>query len=361
MGPAELRRTCSMRTALLILAYLLGAGANAWAHTAGLSSAAVQIGAETIHAELIFAATDIESLLPMDADKDGRLTQAEFAARQDILEELALTSFEVMIDGQKLEPYLESVIFDNVDAIHLKLGFTRQAGTQLSFRSPLLPQLARGHRQHLSVRNTANKIVAEHVLAAGDNTFALAENRRTTLGNFVLLGIEHIVTGYDHLVFLFGLLVVGGSFRAVVKIVTAFTVAHSITLALATFNVLNIPSKIIEPLIAASIVYVGVENIFRKDLERRWLLAFGFGLVHGCGFASVLREMGIGASAGGLAAPLFGFNAGVEIGQLAIASLVLPLIWQMKKRPNYQPVYVPAVSVIIALAGGVWLVQRLLA
>lgn len=350
-----------MRTALLILAFFFGVAGNAPAHTAGLSSAAVQIDAEAIHAELTFAATDIESLLPMDADKDGRLTQAEFAARQDVLEELALTAFEVTIDVQKLGPYIESVAFDNVDAIHLKLGYARRAGTQLSFRSPLLPQLARGHRQHLSVRNAAGKIIAEHVLAATDNTFALTENRRTTLADFILLGIEHIVTGYDHLVFLFGLLVVGGSFRAVVKIVTAFTVAHSITLALATFNLLNIPSKIIEPLIAASIVYVGIENIFRKDLERRWLLAFGFGLVHGCGFASVLREMGIGASAGGVATPLFGFNAGVEVGQLAIASLVLPLIWQMKKRPNYQPVYVPALSVIIALAGGVWLVQRLLA
>jgi hydrogenase/urease accessory protein HupE len=350
-----------MRTALLIIVFFFGVAGDALAHTAGLSSAAVQIDAEVIHTELTFAATDIESLLPMDADKDGRLTQAEFAARQDILEEFALSAFEVTIDGQKLGPYVESVAFDNIDAIHLKLGYTRRAGVQLSFRSPLLPQLARGHRQHLSVRNAAGKIIAEHVLAAAEDTFALTENRHTTLGSFILLGIEHIVTGYDHLVFLFGLLVVGGSFRAVVKIVTAFTVAHSITLALATFNVLNIPSRIIEPLIAASIVYVGIENIFRKDLDRRWLLAFAFGLVHGCGFASVLREMGIGGSAGGVATPLFGFNAGVEVGQLAIASLVLPIIWQMKKRPNYQPVYVPVLSVIIALAGGVWLVQRLLA
>jgi len=349
-----------MRLKLLIVVFLLGLGARALAHTAGLSAVAVQLGPDVIRAELTFAYADLEAVLPMDANKDGRLTQTEFDTRRDVLEEISLTAFEVAVDGQKLEPYVESLTFDNVDAIHVKLGFTTRPGKQITFKSTLLPQLARAHRQHLSVRDARDKIIAEHVLDPVHKSFAFTESERRTFPAFLMMGIHHIVTGYDHLVFLFGLLIVGGSFRGVVKIVTAFTIAHSVTLALATFNVLNIPSKIIEPLIAASIIYVGIENIFRKDLERRWLLAFGFGLIHGCGFASVLREMGIGASSGGVAAPLFGFNLGVEAGQLAIAGIVLPIIWQAKRRPDYQPVYVPALSVVIALAGGFWLVQRLL-
>jgi hydrogenase/urease accessory protein HupE len=175
-----------------------------------------------------------------------------------------------------------------------------------------------------------------------------------------MLGIEHIATGYDHLVFLLGLLVVGGTFRSVVKIVTSFTVAHSITLALATLDVIRFPATVIEPIIAASIIYVGIENLVRRDLDRRWRLAFAFGLIHGCGFASVLRELGIGANGSGVAMPLLSFNLGVELGQITLAAVVLPVIWQLRQRPAFEPRYVPACSALIALAGGYWLVERIL-
>ena len=116
----------------------------------------------------------------------------------------------------------------------------------------------------------------------------------------------------------------------------------------------------VEPLIAASIMYVGIENIIRRDLDRRWLLAFAFGLVHGCGFASVLRELGIGADGTGVAAPLLSFNLGVELGQLALAALVLPVIWRLKRRESYQLRYAPACSLSVALAGAYWLAERLM-
>src|SRR6185295_17497952 len=123
-------------------------------------------------------------------------------------------------------------------------------------------------------------------------------HQRGSYGAFVLLGIEHILTGYDHLIFLLGLLLAGASFKNVAKIITSFTVAHSITLALSTFDLVRIPSAVVEPLIAVSIVYVGLENIFRRDLKWRWLLTLGFGLVHGFGFASALRSLGIGSGTG---------------------------------------------------------------
>ena len=162
------------------------------------------------------------------------------------------------------------------------------------------------------------------------------------------------------ILFLLGLLIVGGSFKSAIKIITAFTVAHSITLALATMNLINIPPSIIEPLIAVSIIYVGVENMVRRDMDKRWLLAFGFGLVHGCGFASALRDLGIGSDGTSIVVPLFSFNLGVEICQMTIAALVLPLIWKLRERPQFVHQFVPAGSCLIALAGTWWLLQRTL-
>jgi hydrogenase/urease accessory protein HupE len=178
-------------------------------------------------------------------------------------------------------------------------------------------------------------------------------------GQFLLLGVEHIVTGYDHLLFLFGLLIVGSSFWGAWRIITAFTVAHSLTLVLATFDLLRLPSSLVEPLIAVSIVYVGLENLCRRDLHHRWLLTFGFGLVHGLGFASVLRDLGLGAVGGSAAVvPLLAFNVGVELGQVAIAVLVLPLMWKGQQLPQFFPRFATACSVLVMLAGTYWLVER---
>jgi len=181
-------------------------------------------------------------------------------------------------------------------------------------------------------------------------------------GTFFKLGVEHIWTGYDHLLFLFGLLVVCIRFRSSVAIISCFTLAHSLTLALATIDLVNLPSRYTEPLIAASIVYVGVENLVRRGAEPRgrWALTFLFGLIHGFGFASVLRELGVGQGGHGLALPLFSFNLGVELGQIAIAALVLPLIWRLRKNEKFVRYGVPALSVIVALAGLYWLLERTL-
>jgi hydrogenase/urease accessory protein HupE len=182
---------------------------------------------------------------------------------------------------------------------------------------------------------------------------------QTAFGQFLLLGIEHILQGYDHLLFLLALLIVSRDWLSSLKVVTFFTIAHSITLAVATLNLVRVPTQFIEPLIAASIVYVGVENILRRgEPQGRWLLTFAFGLIHGFGFASVLRDMGVGARAGGVAMPLFSFNLGVEVGQIIVAALALPLIWQLRKQDYFLRRAVPACSVLVAIAGGFWFVQR---
>ena len=168
------------------------------------------------------------------------------------------------------------------------------------------------------------------------------------------------MTGYDHLVFLIGLLIVGASLTEAAKIITSFTLAHSLTLALSTLDVVNLSPAIVEPLIAASIVYVGIENILRRQVKRRWLLTFAFGLAHGFGFASALKELEIARNASRAAVPLLSFNLGVELGQIAIAAAMLPLIWKLKQRPVFIKRYAPACSLLIALAGGYWLIERTL-
>ena len=140
---------------------------------------------------------------------------------------------------------------------------------------------------------------------------------------------------------------------------TAFTVGHSLSLALATFEVIALPSTVVEPLIAASIVYVGLENLLRREPAQRELVTLGFGLVHGLGFASVLQESGVGSEAG-LAEPLFGFNLGVELGQLAMAAVVLPLIWRWQGRPEVFARLATASSLVVTVAGVIWFFERVL-
>jgi hypothetical protein len=164
------------------------------------------------------------------------------------------------------------------------------------------------------------------------------------------------------MLFLLALLAVCASFRASVRVISCFTLGHSLTLALATLDWINLPARLAEPLIAVSIVYVGVENLVRRGAEPRGrgALTFGFGLIHGFGFASVLRELGVGVNGSGLALPLFSFNLGVELGQIAIAAVVLPLLWQLRKQEWFLRRGVPAISALVALAGLYWLVARTL-
>lgn len=169
--------------------------------------------------------------------------------------------------------------------------------------------------------------------------------------DYFLLGVEHIFTGYDHLAFLFGLLAVAGfaalrtGLRYALGVVTAFTVAHSLTLIAAGLDWLRLPSRLVEPAIALSIAFVAVENVAVARPRRRWLVTFGFGLVHGFGFASVLKEIGLPAS--GVVLSLVSFNVGVEVGQLAVVALVAPMLWLLA-RPRRD---VRAFAALAALAG----------
>jgi hydrogenase/urease accessory protein HupE len=180
------------------------------------------------------------------------------------------------------------------------------------------------------------------------------------LTGFFLMGVEHILTGYDHLIFLLGLLIATSQFRPTIGVITCFTLAHSATLALAAFDLVRVPDGIVEPLIAATIIYVGAENLRRGNPAGRSKLTLIFGLVHGLGFATDLKERVVGMAGEKIILPLVSFNLGVELGQMAIASLVLPVIWCFRNEPLVIRVIVPACSVIAVVAGAWWLLERTL-
>jgi hypothetical protein len=176
---------------------------------------------------------------------------------------------------------------------------------------------------------------------------------------FIAMGVEHILGGLDHLLFLLALLALAHGLWQTVTIVTGFTVAHSITLSLAALGVVDVPSRIVEPLIAASMVWVAVENLVAPSgIGRRWLIAMIFGLIHGLGFASALTELDLSRQA--LVRALIGFNVGVELGQIAFVIVVMPpLAWV--SRPGRLPRLPQILSVLVAGVGAVWLVLRLVA
>jgi hydrogenase/urease accessory protein HupE len=170
------------------------------------------------------------------------------------------------------------------------------------------------------------------------------------------LGVEHILTGYDHLLFLFGLILVGGTVRSLLFVISAFTLAHSITLGLATLNVWVPNPMLIEPAIALSVAYVGIENWFIADASRRWLITFPFGLIHGFGFAGALREISL--PAGQIPIALAAFNIGVEAGQLAVLAIVLPIVLWLRQQHWFANWGVKGLSAGIAFAGLCWFISR---
>ena len=208
-------------------------------------------------------------------------------------------------------------------------------------------------RDELTSQAILDRDHAEFEYFAGTRQGVLAVFRK-----FVPAGIHHILIGPDHLLFLVGLLLLGGSVRKLLLVVTAFTVAHSITLSLAALNFVTPPARIVEPAIALSIVYVGIDNLMvGRGRDVRGWIAFAFGFIHGFGFASVLREMGLPSRALGWS--LFSFNLGVEIGQLLVVVIVASALLALRARNETAGRRLAFAGSLVVVAMGVfWFVQR---
>ena len=344
-----------------------------WAHDPGLSNVDVKLESKRLTVLLVYNYVDIEGAVLVDKNLDRTITPEEFTAAKSLLEDLARNAIIVNIDGAAVQPSEVQVRIakaeDGRDTAYFLLVYPGTPSSSLIIKSNLMDKLSRGHREYFKLTNAAGGTIAERLLDTNNATaevtageLSAALGRWHTFKQFLLLGIEHILLGFDHLCFLIALLLVATTLGSVLKIVTSFTLAHSITLALAAFDKVTLSPSIVEPMIAVSIVYVGLENIWRrgKDIEGRWLLTFAFGLIHGFGFAGVLKDLNIGAGGSGIAVPLVSFNVGVELGQLAVAALVWPLLQWLRNRPALTTKLVPVGSLLVAIAGGYWLIERTL-
>jgi hydrogenase/urease accessory protein HupE len=360
----------AVRAALLVVLFSLLPLEYAKGHDPGLSSLTIRQRSDGLEATLTLAVKDAAQLADLDENHEGTVTQIEFARGQSQLDAAVARQVVIAVDGKVREAQSIRSHLDQNNNVEVRLDFGATVFSNFEIQSKLIASLPLGHRQFLQVQDSGGETIFERLLSATadhatvqvprTNASTAAFESVHSFANFLSLGVKHILTGYDHLLFLFGLLVVAGGFLSSLNIITSFTIAHSITLAAATFNLVQIPSRIVEPLIAASIVFVGVENILRRGVPKaRRLVPFGFGLIHGFGFASVLCEMGIGSGTGGVALPLLSFNLGVELGQIMVAVVALPIVWKLRANPVFIVRWVPACSAAVVLLGSFWFVERL--
>ena len=271
------------------------------------------------------------------------------------------------LDGKPFKPELVEETFRDIPDL------TLARNTTLKFKAPLLPEAKSftfgwdpsfGKVTLRTISIHARSAYFEVLDKGATSTPLVIDDLKartiwSMIGDFVLIGFEHIVPkGLDHILFVTGIFLLSAKWRPILVQVTSFTVAHTVTLGLGTAGVVNLPSTIVEPLIAASIVYVAVENILRPTLSPwRPAVVFCFGLLHGLGFAGVLRQFNI--PKGEFFTGLLSFNIGVELGQLTVISacFLLAGIWFGNKDWYRQRIVIPG-SLTIAVVGGFWFVQR---
>ena len=289
--------------------------------------------------------------------------------------EIAAQLYEVKSDRQPLTAERVELRLDGV-GFEFALVYPHPKGSFLDLRAVYLDNPEATGIAPLVLEDENGQQLSSALLSKSQNTLTVAlpsaEKTPTTKLNisgytqppefreFLLLGIEHILTGYDHLLFLTALLIGCQRLAPMLGVITCFTLAHSITLALAAMNMVVISSRVVEPLIAASIICGALENFRRgQSVQARCWMAFGFGLIHGFGFASVLRETDMCSTGITLVKPLFSFNLGVETGQIAVAVGLLPLLFWLRRHPQFQRHGAPIISTAIILLSGYWLVERI--
>jgi hypothetical protein len=328
------------------------------------------------------ALRDLDYAIGIDGNHDGNITWGELKSAQQRVMNYALgrLTVEAIARGDReacqLRP-LQMLVDEHVDGHYAVLRFSADCplrAAQLALHYALLFDVDPTHRG--LVRVAAGPLSQAAVLPREAPTVDInldAPQRWQQFAEFVTEGVWHIWKGFDHILFLLTLLFPAvivyrhgrwearGSWRAsamdILKVVTAFTVAHSLTLSLAVLGLVHAPSRIVESTIAATVLLGALNNLVPVVLERRWLVAFVFGLVHGLGFASVLADLGLQGT--NLALALVGFNAGVEVGQFAIVMVFLPLAVLLRDTVFYRRVFVPVGSGVIGVIAAVWMISRI--
>jgi hypothetical protein len=365
-----------MMRKLALLFVLLLCQMSAWAHKASDSYLVVDVKGKAVTAQWDIALRDIDFALGLDGDGNAEITWGELRPRQSDVSAWALSRLAITRGGVCPLEVTGMQVDDHTDGgyavLHLR-GECPGATGALGLQYRLLFDLDKLHRGLL--RLALDGVTYTTVLSptSGVVQFGATQTSRwAQFSQYLVEGIWHIWIGFDHILFLLSLLLpavlvldmrrwqgvesFGTAARDVLWVVTSFTAAHSITLSLAALGLVSLPSRLVESAIALSVVLAAANNLWPVVEHRRWLVAFGFGLIHGFGFASVLAELGLPADA--LVLSLLGFNAGVELGQMAIVAGFLPVAFLLRNTRFYLRGVFVIGSWLTMLVALVWLVER---
>lgn len=332
------------------------------------------------------ALRDLDFAIGLDTNANSEITWQEVETKQADIFAYALARLTLKNNQQKCSITPQQMLVDtHTDGAYAVIKLMIDCPTavnKLTIDYALFSNIDPSHRGLLKInyvetdKNNTAKTIAKTAIFGPDNpsqTFAIGTpNRLIEFKEYVLEGVWHIWIGFDHILFLISLLLPAvlvysakkwqaqqsfkTTFLDVLKVVTAFTIAHSITLTMATLQVVELPSRWVEATIAASVILAALNNLFPLFTKNRWTVAFVFGLIHGFGFAAVLADLGL--QQGTLIVALIGFNVGVEIGQVAILMAFVPLAFAIRKTWFYKKVIFYGGSVAIALIASVWLAER---
>ena len=348
----------------------------AHAHKPSDSYLTLNADGERVAGRWDIAVRDLDYALGVDSNNDEQVTWGEVRAQRAAIDAYALARLQLAradsacpltVTGQQIDRHS--------DGAYVVLNLTgRCAGTgALSLKYALFFDL---DPQHKGLARVSDGGIARDVVLDPANSHFVYRGTGTRAGatfmHYLRLGLWHIATGFDHLLFLLALLLptvlrrVDGklvpvptlrpSVVSTVKIVSAFTLAHSITLTLTALDIVALPSRWVEAAIAASVIFAALNNIVPMVTRRLWLLAFGFGLIHGAGFAGILLDLGLPAEARALA--LLAFNLGVEAGQLVAVAVFFALAYPLRRTRFYRWVAFAEGSVVIAGVASFWLIER---
>jgi hypothetical protein len=366
---------------LTLVSLLLSA--SAWAHKPSDSYLTLRAAQDSsdIAVRWDIALRDLDYVLQLDRDGNGELSWGEVRQREADIVSLANSRLALNAGGAAC-PWAatQPLMLDNhSDGTYAVLQMNARCASlagDLKARYSLFFDVDPTHRglvQWVAPGSATGQALIFGTESAEQSLALLPAGAWQTLGQYLVDGVWHIWIGYDHILFLLALLLpavlvrregrwepapqLGGAVREVFKVVTAFTVAHSITLSLAALEVVTLPSRWVESAIAASVIVAALSNLRGGGESRRWVMAFVFGLIHGFGFASVLADLGLPKDA--LVLALVGFNVGVELGQLAIVAVFLPLAFSLRGTRFYRVGVLKGGSVLVAMLAAWWLVQRL--
>jgi hypothetical protein len=361
--------------AVAALAMLLASAASA--HKPSDSYLSLIVDGQQVTGRWDIALRDLEHAIGLDRDGNGEVTWGEVKARHGDIAAYALARLELASAGSACATSpVEHLIDQHSDGAYAVLRFTGECPAVIdaldvdySFLFDLDP-LHRGLVQVQSGDLTQTSVFSPEARTWRVHTGSSDLGQQ--LATYLREGVWHIWVGLDHILFLLCLLLPAARPRhgdqesrqrrapmgiEVVQVVTAFTVAHSITLSLAALAILSFPARLVESAIAASVVFAALNNIRPLVTRRLWLIAFGFGLVHGLGFATVLADLALPRQT--LLLALLGFNLGVEVGQLVLVGLFFGMVWALRRLDVTWPQWAtPVPASVIAIVAGVWFIER---